>query len=90
MEGNTWVTYENCNVTARKRVEAGPVHVNLTLHQGKDKRFDLIIEAGIESISVTLHSETLEDAFREADEFSRDYFLDRARLLEEIAQRIAE
>lgn len=88
MEGNTWVTYENCSITARKWVEAGPVRVNLTLHQGKDDRYDLIIEAGIESISVTLHSQTLEEAFREADEFSRDYFLDRARLMEEIAQRI--
>ncbi|MDO5349772.1 MAG: hypothetical protein Q4E86_07515 [Lachnospiraceae bacterium] len=90
MEGNTWITYENCNVTARKCVEAGPVHVNLTLHQGNDGRYDLIIEAGIESISVALRSETLKDAFREADEFSKDYFLDRAKLLEEIAQRILE
>ena len=47
-----------------------------------------MIEAGIEAVSVELRSKTLEEALQEADEFSRDYFRDKARLFEEIADRI--
>lgn len=88
MEEHSWVTYENTNAAARKRVEAGTVLVNLTLNQVENEQYNLLIEAGIESISVTLHSTGLKEAMTEADGFAREYFLDRAKLLEEIAQRI--
>lgn len=88
MEEHSWVTYENTNAAARKRVEAGTILVNLTLNQVENKQYNLMIEAGIESVSVTLHSINLEKAMEEADGFAREYFLDRAKLLEEIAQRI--
>ena len=39
-------------------------------------------------MSVELKSGTLKEALREADEFARDYFRDKARLFEEIADRI--
>lgn len=88
MKDNTWVTYEDSSSAARKRVEAGHMLVTLSLHQLGEKTYNLSIEAGIESVSVTLHSTSLEDAFTEADRFAKDYFLDRAKLLEEIAERI--
>ena len=88
MEENTWITYENSSEAARKLVEAGQILVNLTLHRIGENAYNLMIEAGIESVSVTLHSTSLEAAFGEADQFAKDYFLERARLLEEIADRI--
>ena len=69
-------------------MEAGQILVTMSLHRLEERTYNLVIEAGIESVSVTLHSNSLESAFSEADQFARDYFLDRARLLEEIAERI--
>lgn len=88
MKDNTWVTYEDSDAAARKRVEAGQILVTMSLHRLEERTYNLVIEAGIESVSVTLHSNSLGSAFSEADQFARDYFLDRARLLEEIAERI--
>lgn len=88
MKENTWVTYEDSTTAARKRVEAGQIMVTLSLHEIGERTYNLIVESGIESVSVTLHSNSLENAYVEADQFARDYFLDRARLLEEIAERI--
>ena len=72
MKDNTWVTYEDSDAAARKRVEAGQILVTMSLHRLEERTYNLVIEAGIES----------------ADQFARDYFLDRARLLAEIAERI--
>ncbi len=88
MKDNTWVTYEDSSTAARKRVEAGNILVTLSLHQLEENTYDLIIEAGIESVSVMLHARSLEEVFAEADRFAKDYFLDRAKLLEEIVERI--
>lgn len=88
MEEHTWITYNGSSTTAKKWVQAGPIHVYLTLQQNQDNTYGLIIEAGIESISVSLHSKTVNEAMAEADAFAKDYFLDRAKLLEEIAERI--
>ena len=87
MTGN-WVVYGEGNSLARKYVEAEQQKVNLLICIGEEERFTLIIEAGIESVSVVLQSGTLQSACVEADGFAKGYFLEKARLLEEIAERL--
>lgn len=87
MTGN-WVIYGEESSLARKYVEAEQQKVNLLICIGEGNRFTFVIEAGIESVSVILQSETLEQACSEADEFAKGYFREKARLLEEIADRL--
>lgn len=87
MTGN-WIVYGEGNSLARKRVEAEQQKVNLLICIGEEAKFTLVIEAGIESVSVVLQSATLAEACAEADGFARGYFLEKARLLEEIAERL--
>lgn len=85
---NTWVLYGETNTVARKAIEAEHQYVSLQIQSHGEACFLLVIEAGIEAASVELKSRTLEEAFLEADGFSRDYFRNKARLFEEIADRI--
>lgn len=85
---NTWVMYGETNTLARKAIEAEHQYVSLQIQSHGEECFLLVIESGIEAISVELKSKTLEDSLKEADGFSRDYFRDKARLFEEIADRI--
>lgn len=84
----SWVVYGEGNSLARKYVEAEMQKVNLLLCIGEEGRFTLVIEAGIESVSVVLQSAELEEACVEADGFAKGYFQDKARLFEEIADRL--
>lgn len=84
----SWIVYGEGNSLARKYVEAEMQKVNLLLCIGEGGRFTLVIEAGIESVSVTLKSMDLESACAEADGFAKGYFHDKARLFEEIADRL--
>ncbi|WP_077610451.1 hypothetical protein [Clostridium sp. Marseille-P2415] len=85
---NTWVLFEEANGVARKTIEAEHHYISLQIQSHGEACFLLVIEAGIEAVSVELKSRTLEEALKEADGFSRDYFRDKARLFEEIADRI--
>lgn len=85
---NTWILFGETKGLARKTIEAEHHFISLQIQSHGDECFLLVIEAGIEAISVELKSETLEEAMKEADGFSRDYFRDKARLFEEIADRI--
>lgn len=85
---NTWVLYGETTTIARKTIEAEHHYISLQIQSYGEECFHLVIEAGIEAVSVELKSRTLEEAFLEADGFSRDYFRDKARLFEEIADRI--
>lgn len=87
MTGN-WIVYGEDNSLARKCVEAENQKINLLICIGEEDRFTLVIEAGIESVSLVLQSRTLDDACTEADEFAKGYFSEKAHLLEEIADRI--
>ncbi|MCD8082382.1 MAG: hypothetical protein LUE86_02360 [Clostridiales bacterium] len=87
MTGN-WAIYGEDQSLARKYVEAEQQKVNLLICVGEGGAFSLIIEAGIESISVVLKGGTLEEACEEADSFARGYFRDKAKLFEEIADRL--
>lgn len=87
MTGN-WIVYGEGNSLARKYVEAEQHKVNLMLCIGEGGRFTLVIEAGIESVSVVLQSISLEEACVEADGFAKGYFHEKARLFEEIADRL--
>lgn len=84
----SWVVYGGENSLARKYVEAENQKVNLLICIGEEDKFTLVIEAGIESVSLVLQSGTLSDACAEADEFAKGYFRDKAHLLEEIADRL--
>lgn len=84
---NTWVFGETGSI-ARKAIEAEHHYISLQIQSHKEGSFVLIIEAGIEAVSVELKAAVLEEAFQEADGFARDYFKDKARLFEEIADRI--
>lgn len=84
----SWVIYGEGNSLARKYVEAEIQKVNLLICIGEGGRFTLVIEAGIESVSVVLQSRDLEQACVEADDFAKGYFREKARLLEEIADRL--
>ncbi|MBE5973922.1 hypothetical protein [Lacrimispora xylanisolvens] len=85
---NTWVLYGDGAAAARKSIEAEHHYISLQMQTHGDGVYILVIEAGIEAVSVELKSGTLKEALREADEFARDYFRDKARLFEEIADRI--
>lgn len=85
---NTWMMFEDNMTTASKRIEAEHSYISLQIQSHGDNTFYLVIEAGIEAVSVELKSHTIEKACKEADEFSKDYFREKARLLEEIAERI--
>lgn len=85
---NTWMMYEDRIATASKRIEAEHSYVSLQIQSHGNDTFILVIEAGIEAVSVELKSHTIEEACKEADDFSKDYFREKARLLEEIAERI--
>ncbi|MCD8123407.1 MAG: hypothetical protein LUE65_14525 [Clostridiales bacterium] len=87
MTGN-WAIYGEESSFARKYVEAEQQKVNLLVCSGEKGEFSLIIEAGIESISVVLKNSTLDAACEEADDFAREYFRDKAKLFEEIADRL--
>lgn len=84
----SWVVYGEGNSLARKYVEAENQKINLLICIGEGEKFTLVIEAGIESISLILQSSTLSDACVEADEFAKGYFREKAHLLEEIADRL--
>lgn len=84
----SWVIYGEDNSLARKYVEAEQQKVNLLICVGEGGKFTLIIEAGIESVSVILKSENLQEACAEADGFAKGYFQEKARLFEEIADRL--
>lgn len=88
MQNSSWITYNEGNSCARKYVEAEHQKVSMILRQEGQEKYTLVIEAGIESISVFLKSKNQESACREADEFAQNYFRDKAKLLEEIADRI--
>ncbi len=85
---NTWVLFGEVSAVARKTIEAEHHYISMQIQSHGEQCFLLVIEAGIEAISVELKSQTLEEALMEADGFSRDYFRDKARLFEEIADRI--
>ncbi|MDW2799152.1 hypothetical protein RZO55_16385 [Clostridium boliviensis] len=85
---NTWVLFGDGGAVARKSIEAEHHYISLQIQTHGDGTFTLVIEAGIEAISVELRSKTLEEALQEADGFSRDYFRDKARLFDEISDRI--
>lgn len=85
---NTWVIFGDSGAVARKSIEAEHHYINLQIQSHGEECFILVIEAGIEAVSVELKSQTLKEALKEADGFSRDYFRDKARLFEEIADRI--
>ncbi len=85
---NTWVLFGETGAVARKTIEAEQHFISLQIQSHGEECFLLVIEAGIEAVSVELKSRTLLDAFQEADGFSRDFFRDKARLFEEIADRI--
>lgn len=87
MAGN-WIVYGEGNSLARKYVEAENQKVNLLICIGEEEKFTLVIEAGIESVSLVLQSSTLGEACVEADEFAKGYFREKAHLLEEIADRL--
>lgn len=88
MTTGSWVIYGEGNSLARKYVEAEMQKVNLLICIGEGGQFTLVIEAGIESVSVVLQSRELEAACEEADGFAKGYFREKARLLEEIADRL--
>ncbi|MEY8353686.1 hypothetical protein AALB39_10060 [Lachnospiraceae bacterium 54-53] len=85
---NTWVLFGETDTVARKTIEAEHQLISLQIQPLGEGRYLLVIEAGIEAVSVELKSRTFEEACREADGFSRDFFRDKARLYEEIADRI--
>lgn len=87
MAGN-WIVYGEGNSLARKYVEAENQKVNLLICIGEEEKFTLVIEAGIESVSLVLQSSALAEACVEADEFAKGYFREKAHLLEEIADRL--
>lgn len=84
----SWIVYGEGNSLARKYVEAEFQKINLLLCIGEEGRFTLVIEAGIESVSVVLKSTDLKTACEEADGFAKGYFHDKAKLFEEIAERL--
>lgn len=84
----SWVVYGKGDSLARKYVEAENQKVNLLICIGEEEKFTLVIEAGIESISLVLQSRTLSEACVEADAFAKGYFREKAHLLEEIADRL--
>ena len=83
-----WSVYGEGNSLVRKCVEAEAHKVNLLIYGSGDTSFTLVIEAGIESVSVILQSGSMEEACREADEFAKGYFREKAHLLNEIADRL--
>ena len=85
---NNWMVYSEENTIAHKRVEAENQKINLLITADDDSAFYLAIEAGMDSISVNLKSRDMESACKEADVFAKSYFADKARLFEEIADRI--
>lgn len=85
---NSWVTYGENSSLARKILMVEQQQVNLVICIGDDGAYTLLIEAGIDSVSVVLQSRELEPACEEADEFTRAYFFDKARLFEKIANKI--
>ena len=85
---NTWVLFGESGAVARKSIEAEHHYISLQILTHGGGAYILVIEAGIEAVSVELKSNTLEEALQEADGFSRDYFRNKARLFEEIADRI--
>lgn len=80
--------YQEDNVLAYKRVEADIQTINMLITGGEGASFSLAIEAGMDSVSVKLKSTSMEEACGEADEFAKAYFHDKAKLFEEIADRI--
>lgn len=84
---NTWVTYNEGVKSALKTVEAEMQRVSLRVTP-TEAGYTLTLEAGIESVSVNLKSTEMSEACAEADLFAKDYYRDKARLFEEIADRI--
>lgn len=84
---NNWMIYGEGHALAYKRVEADIQKINMLI-TGSEEGYSLAIEAGMDSVSVALKSKSMEEACMDADEFAKAYFLDKARLFEEIADRI--
>lgn len=85
---NTWVMYGEIGAIARKSIEAEHHHISMQIQSHGNETYILVIEAGIEAVSVELKSKIQKEAFLEADGFARDYFRNKARMFEEIADRI--
>lgn len=85
---NNWMIYHDGHMLAYKRVEADIHRINMLITGNEEGNYFLAIEAGMDSISVTLEAGTMEEACTAADEFAKAYFRDKAKLLEEIADRI--
>ena len=85
---NNWMIYSEEQVIAHKRVEADIQRIHLLITPVTENSYSLAIEAGMDSVAVNLKSDSIEQACLEADQFAKAYFRDKAKLFEEIADRI--
>ncbi len=85
---NNWMVYGDGHALAYKRVEADIHRINMLITGDEGGEYWLAIEAGMDSISVALSGRTMDEACKEAEGFAKAYFRDKAKLLEEIADRI--